>query len=200
MKSLIVSKLPRSKQKGKGVTTYCDILDKITKYSKAHQFVSDMMSAYDNLSEKPDRSIHGRFFELIIGETLARKGVLYLYYQAEIRQVPLAIFDWFLYHEISPVTVSCKTKSRDRWKQAAYEAMALKRVYSQAVNYLVTIEKVTDIENKKKLAPQTIDYFVVASNPEYDDALEEITSKVYCQAVKTSPIVNGCLLDIGKRK
>ena len=200
MKSLIVSKLPRSKQKGKGVKTYCAILNKITEYSKAHQFVSDMMSAYDNLAKRPNRSVHGRFFELIIGETLARQGISYLYHQAEIRQVPLAIFDWFLYHEISPVTVSCKTKSRDRWKQAAYEAMALKRVYSQAVNYLVTIEKVTDIENKKKLAPLTIDHFVVASNPEYDDALEDIARKVYCQAVKTSPIVNGCLLDIGQQK
>ena len=200
MKSLIVSKLPLNKQKGKGVTTYRNILDKITKYSKAHRFVSDMMSAYENLPEKPDRSIHGHFFELVIGETLARKGICYLYYQAEIRQVPLAIFDWFLYHEVSPVTVSCKTKPRDRWKQAAYEAMALKRVYSQAVNYLVSIEEVRDIENKKKLAPQTLDHYVVASNPEYDDALEEITGKVYCQAVKTSPIVNGCLLDIGKRK
>ena len=35
MKSLIVSKLPRSKQKGKGVTTYCDILDKITEVLKS---------------------------------------------------------------------------------------------------------------------------------------------------------------------
>ena len=110
MKSLIVSKLPLSKKKGKGFTTYYAILDKITEYSKAHQFVSDMMSAYDSSAKRPDRSIHERFFELIIGETLARKGISYLYYQAEIRQVPLAIFDWFLYDEISPVTVSCKTK------------------------------------------------------------------------------------------
>ena len=29
--------------------------------------------------------MHGRFFELMIGETLARQGISYLYYQAEIR-------------------------------------------------------------------------------------------------------------------
>lgn len=199
MDSLILPKLPPRKQSGKGASIYRELLNKVTGYSKAHLFVQDMMAAYEGLPEQPDRVVHGHFFELVIGETLAQQGIACLYHQAEIRHVPLATFDWFLYHKTTPVTVSCKTKARDRWKQAAYEAMALKRVYPQAVNYLVTIEEVDNIEDKKKLALQTIDHYVIASSPEYDDAIEEIADRVYCKAVKTSPIVSGYLLDMGNQ-
>ena len=113
-----------------------------------HVFVSKMMEHYRNsyifsLAQKPDRSTHGLYFEYIIGETLAMNGVKYLYYQAVLEHVPLAVFDWFLYHKKYPVSISCKTKPRDRWKQAAYEGAALKQVYPQSANYLISIEKVS---------------------------------------------------------
>ena len=200
MESLILPKLPQNTQAGKGASVYRKLLEGAAEYSKPHQFVQAMMAAYEGLSEKPDRSVHGRFFELVIGETLARQGIACLYHQAEIRHVPLAIFDWFLYHDTAPVTVSCKTKARDRWKQAAYEAVALKRVYPQAVNYLVTIEEVGSTEIKQKLAPQTIDHYVIASSPEYDDVIDEIASKVYHKAIPASPIIKGHFLDVGGKQ
>ena len=161
-----------------------------------HEFVNAMMNAFQNLSSPPDRSIHGRYFEYVIGETLAQQGVKYLYYQAEVRHVPLATFDWFMYHDTHPVSVSCKTKARDRWKQAAYEAMALKNVYVQAKNYLVTIEKLSATDEKKIISPNSIDYYIVATKPEYSDAIRDIAKRDYIEAIKTSPVLRGNLLVI----
>lgn len=158
-----------------------------------HEFVRLMMQMWNQEQEKRprDRSVHGRFFEYVIGETLAQSGVRCLYYQANVLHVPLASFDWFLYHETHPVSISCKTKARDRWKQAAHEAFALKRVYVQAVNYLITLERLATTENKKILAPGTIDHFIVADEQEYSDALAEIVKREYCEAVQQSPIQKG---------
>lgn len=156
-----------------------------------HEFVEVMMSAYESMENLPDRSVHGRYFEYVIGETLAQSGVRCMYYQADVLHVPLATFDWFLYHETYPVSISCKTKARERWKQAAHEAMALKQVYVQATNYLVTIERLGATEEKRTLAPFTIDHFIVANEPEYSEAIQEITQRQYEKAVAKSPISKG---------
>ena len=102
---------------------------------KTHELVIAMMESFANLKCKTNKSVHGRYFEYVIDETLAREGVKNLYYQAKVRHVPLAVFDWFMYHETHPVSVSCKTKARDRWEQVALEAITLKRVYLQAKDY-----------------------------------------------------------------
>ena len=150
-----------------------------------------MMLAYESMPSKPDRSVHGRYFEYVIGESLAQAGVQFMYYQAEVLHVPLSTFDWFLYHETHPVSISCKTKARDRWKQAAHEAFALKQVYVQSVNYLVTIEPLAMTEEKKLQAPFAIDHFVVANHQAYSDAIEEITQREYVEAFDQSPIRSG---------
>ncbi len=55
--------------------------------------------------------------------------------------------------------------------------MALKKVYVQATNYLVTMEELSATDNKKTSAPQTIDYFLVATKSEYSEALEDMPNK-----------------------
>ena len=149
------------------------------------------MNAWELLTAPPDRSVHGRYFEYVIGESLALAGIQYLYYQARVLHVPLATFDWLLYHETFPVSISCKTKARDRWKQAAHEAFALKQVYVQAINYLVTLEPLPMTEQKKKLAPMAIDHFVIADEPAFSDAIEEIARQHYTEATAVSPIQAG---------
>ena len=115
MESLIVPHFGnRSKKLSQSVEIYCDLLEKFNEpYTEPHQFVMSMMNAYYSLKHQPDRSVHGKYFECVIGETLAQQGIHHLYYQAEILHVPLATFDWFLYHDIWPVSISCKTKARD---------------------------------------------------------------------------------------
>jgi len=161
---------------------------------KPHQFVQEMMELFVTNHQGSDRSVHGKYFEYVIGESLARQGVRCLYYQAEVLHIPLAVFDWFLYHEKTPVSVSCKTKARDRWKQAAYEAMALKQVYSQATNYLITMEPLGAIEKKKVEAPGTIDHYLIATEATYSDAVREIAEIDFVEAKPKSPVVKGILL------
>ena len=185
MRSQITPSLPQNQSS----KIYDELVAGIAKISSPHKFVGLVMSRYAKLPDKPDRSIHGRVFEFAIGEVLLQAGARPLYYQAEIHHVPLAAFDWFLYHPKTPVSVSCKTKARDRWKQAAYEGLALKRIYSQAVNYLVTIEKLAATEDKILQAPQTIDRFVIATKPEFDDVIDEIARIKFEKAEPISPIV-----------
>ena len=194
MQSLIV---PHLSSNSLAKEIYIDEIDRLDGNNyEPHEFVVAMMSAYQNLIASPDRSVHGRFFEFVIGETLVQQGVKFLYYQAEVRHVPLATFDWFMYHETHPVSVSCKTKARDRWKQAAHESMGLKQVYVQATNYLVTIEQLSAVEEKKKLSPNAIDHYVVATTPEYSNAVREIAQREYIEAIKMSPVIRGNLLAI----
>lgn len=198
MRSLIAPLLSSS---SKAKEIFMDEIDRIDDNNlEPHKFVIVVMEAFKNLETKPDRSVHGRYFEYVIGETLAREGVKNLYYQAEVRHVPLAVFDWFMYHETHPVSVSCKTKARDRWKQAAHEAMALKQVYVQATNYLVTIEQLSSTKEKKILSPTTIDHYIVATDQEYSEAVRTIAKRNYVEATKVSPVIKGDFLSIGNEK
>lgn len=189
MESLIIPHLG-----GNGVSkeTYLKIIDSIeTRELLPHEFVDIMMTRFKELRPKPDRSIHGKYFEYVIGEALAQNGVTCMYHQADVLHVPLATFDWFLYHETHPVSISCKTKARDRWKQAAHEAMALKQVYVQATNYLITIEPTAMSEIKKTLVPFTIDHFVTANVPEFSKAVIDIAKREYVEAIDRSPVRKG---------
>lgn len=176
---------------------YLELIDRVNMGELLpHEFVQFMMDRYDDVEQTPDRSVHGTYFEYVIGEALAQNGVTCMYYQADVLHVPLATFDWFLYHETHPVSISCKTKARDRWKQAAHEAMALKQVYVQATNYLVTIERLAMSTVKKTLAPNTIDHFVVASEPEFSQAVIDIARREYVRARDRSPIRKGSFVPV----
>ena len=198
MESLILSRMSHVSQQSQSVQIYRQLLDRVDyPHGKHHQFIRVVMDGYAALKPQPDRSVHGRVFEYVIGESLAQQGISPLYYQAELHHVSLALFDWFLYHPTHPVSLSCKTKARDRWKQAAYEAMALKRVYPQATNYLITIEQLSTVDEKKLDSPSTIDHYVLATTPEFDVAMRDIASRSYCEAEKVSPIVKGRLVTLG---
>lgn len=197
MQSLIVPKLSDNSQRSKSVQVYCNILNVFNEpINKPHKFVKSMLQIYNDNSAAEDRSVHGKFFEYVIGEALAINGISPLYYQTELAHVPLAVFDWFLYHPVKPVSISCKTKSRDRWKQAAYEGMSLKRVYFQATNYLITIEPVTATESKSIDAPQTIDGYIQANQPEFDEMIKKISSQEFYKAEPVSPIIKGHILEV----
>lgn len=194
MQSRIISYLRDTKAKG----IYVDQIRQIDEdYLDPHVFVARMMDLFaKNAPTKTDRSVHGLYFEYVIGETLAMNGVEKMYHQAIVDHVSLAVFDWFLYHRTHPVSISCKTKARERWKQAAHEGFALKQVYTQATNYLVTIERLAKTEEKKEQAPQTIDHFLVATDEKYTQAIRDIAKRGYTEAVSVSPVSRGTLISI----
>ena len=204
MKSELIPKFATDKQAGKGVELYCSLLDKVSlDVSEPHQFephqlVTAVMQGFETATEgyggQSKKSLIGAVFEYAVGEVLIRSGLTPLYHQAQVRHVPLARFDWFLYHPVRPVSISCKTSARERWKQAAYEAKALKDVYPQANNYLITVETVSAINTKMTDAPQTIDAYIRANTPQFDIAISNIAQTQYCEAEAQSPILDGSIL------
>ena len=194
MKSQIIGHVGGS---SKSADIYQHLLDGIEYTPGApHLFIRAVMDAYDGYAaeHKVDRSVHGRVFEYVIGEALIQEGIQPLYYQAEVRHVPLATFDWFLYHPETPVSLSCKTKARDRWKQAAHEARSLKDVYIRATNYLVTIEPLSQSDDKLAQSPISIDVAMVATSPEFDREVEKIKAVSYSEARPLPPIITGKLV------
>ena len=189
--SLIADDLRKSKSKA----LFLEVLELADAHGvdhrEAHIFVDVAMSIFAEKFSGSDRSVHGRIFEFVIGEILARNGIAPLYYQAQLRHVPLANFDWLLYHPINPVTISCKTKARERWKQAAYEGLALKRVYPQAINYLVTIEKISKTKDKIKESPQTLDHFVIATDDDFTEVVKSLSRMQFEEAKPAPPIIKG---------
>ena len=162
---------------------------------RPHACIQTIMQAYHDIDPPLDRNIHGKIFELAVGEVLAQREILPLYFQAELRHVPLARFDWLLYHPQQPVSLSCKTNTRERWKQAAYEGMALKNVYPQAINYLVTIEPTPKADNTRMDTSQTIDRFIQATTPEFDEMIKMLAEMEFCAAEMLSPIISGNLVE-----
>lgn len=189
--------MPHMKSKGAAKKIYLELINSVSMSALLpHEFVQVMMDRYYKREPKPDRNVHGTYFEYVIGEALAQNGVTSMYYQADVLHVPLVTFDWFLYHDTHPVSISCKTKARDKWKQAAHEAMALKQVYVQATNYLVTIEPLAKSTVKKTLVPNTIDHFVVANKPEFSQAVIDIAGREYVRARDRSPIQKGSFVPV----
>ncbi|MCY4288324.1 MAG: hypothetical protein OXC63_07015 [Aestuariivita sp.] len=194
MKSQIIDFMSETKTKD----VYSQLIQKVSARDfsdNLHGFVQMMMDLYEDTTGL-DRSIHGKYFEYIVGESLALSGIKNMYYQATVNHVPLAMFDWFLYDEIYPVSISCKTKARERWKQAAYEGLALKQVYVGATNYLVTLEPTANIGHKKINAPRSIDHFIVATQPEYTKAIKRISERQYSRAELLPPLKSGTFVRI----
>lgn len=189
MKSRLFPTINPNTEKQKAKHAFAVAISNV-KFITPHQFVCDMMAEYAKIDPPPDRSVHGGFFEYVIGEALVQKGVYPLYYQVEMRHVPLAKFDWLLYDPVAPTTISCKTKARDRWKQAAYEAQQIKNVYARAENYLVTIEPLGNNDNKKQEAIGTIDEFVIADKLEFDDFVDKMVDRQHLVAEELTPIIS----------
>ena len=72
--------------------------------------------------------------------------------------------------------------------------MALKRVYTRSRNYLVTIEALSSITAKKDEGD--IDYFLIATEQKFSDAIKEIAKQEFHIATDLSPMMKGKLIDL----
>ena len=124
------------------------------------------------------RDVRGKGFELLIATVLIKKNLLPFYWQAEFEFVPLANFDLAFYtEELGPIVLSLKTSVRERYKQAEFEAQALKAVHRRAETYLITMDE----EEAKNLNTKIdsgvlygIDRAVVATNSEFDTLISDL--------------------------
>lgn len=140
-------------------------------------------------------SINGKVFEFCVAECLLQMGISPFYYQASLLFVPNVDFDFVCYHPIKPVVLSCKTSLRERWKQADLEAIAIKQVYRQAKNHLLTSSSEAK-PLQAKLRDGNIsglDSCIMVQEPEFDDLLNQLKLQDFVKAKMRSPIENGHL-------
>lgn len=99
---------------------------------------------------KPNYSLNGKIFELIIYTLLYKENILPYYVQANVAFVPNVEYDTILYSHENPICLSLKTSLRERYKQADLEAIALKYVHRKAQCYLLSLdEEEVDTVNTK---------------------------------------------------
>jgi hypothetical protein len=149
---------------------------KITKPSKYIDFIWKEAEKDQRLI----RDVRGKFFELLVASCLIKNQVLPFFWQAQLEFVPLANFDLVVYtEERGPIVLSLKTSIRERYKQAEFEAQAMKDVHRRALNYLVTIESDEAISLKSKIDSGVltgIDDVVVANEGSFDQLIERLRS------------------------
>ena len=109
--------------------------------------------------------------------------------------VPLAIFDLMVYtEEIGPVVLSLKTSLRERYKQAEFEAQALKSVHRLARTFLVTMDTPGEVSRVNLEIKQGVisgmNGVVIANRVEFDKVVKDIKSWGVIMAPSV-PLVTG---------
>jgi len=158
-------------------------------------------------AEKDDRltrDVRGKFFELVIASCLIRSEILPFFWQAQLEFVPLANFDLVVYtEERGPVVLSLKTSIRERYKQAEFEAQAMKDVHRRANNFLVTMEKDEAVSLQAKIDSGVltgIDGVVVANEKSFDELIELLGSLSIVDTPVFSAIKNPQKIESKKEK
>jgi hypothetical protein len=122
-----------------------------------------------------ERDVRGKFFELLIACCLIRNEIVPFFWQAQLEFVPLANFDLVIYTvERGPIVLSLKTSIRERYKQAEFEAQAMKDVHRRAMNFLITMDKdeSTALQNNIDSGILTgIDGVAVANESSFDEII-----------------------------
>ena len=169
---------------------YCELLDAINSYTSPSAFIDTAWKIYSN--KYPNKqSVNGRVFEYLIVETLAQEGIEPIYFQAKFNHVPNCEFDIVLYHHRLPVVLSAKVSLRERYKQADLEGLALRQVYRQASQHLITLSEKEAMANRSKIVSGDIsglDSIVVANKPEYDDLIEHLKKLEFQYGKPITPI------------
>ena len=97
---------------------------------------------------------------------------------AKVAFVPNVIYDLMFYTtEHGPICWSVKTSLRERYKQADLESIALKYVHRKALSYLITLNENEAANVKRKIKTGDViglDNVIVATNPEFDELVEEL--------------------------
>lgn len=146
-------------------------------YSKPSEYVKMFWDKYENQSER-NANLNGKVFEYILASLCIRENILPLYMSAKVAFVPNVIYDLMFYTtEHGPICWSVKTSLRERYKQADLESIALKYVHRKALSYLITLNENEAASVKRKIKTGDViglDNVMVATNPEFDELVEEL--------------------------
>lgn len=179
---------------------YPRIAAQISDDARGSRLVLDGWRVFDENFDRNDqgiRPISGKVFEYLVIDAIWHQGISPIYYQAKVAQIPLTVYDVFLFHPTTPVTISCKVSLGERWKQADLEGTALRQVYRGAHNVLLTMHP-DGLKRQREIEERTIvgldECVVIAEGrDEFDNLLAKLTDMDLQEAKPTLP-VEGALL------
>lgn len=151
------------------------------------EYVTCCWERYQNCPEGDNNSLNGSIFEVIIETLFCRLNISPFYRQAKSGLVPDVEYDIMLFdqeHKV-PITVSLKTTSRERYKQAALEAYAFKMVHRSSLNYLVLNDRQECERVQSKIETGAVfglEKAFYARSEEFDAFISELASKKFGQA------------------
>lgn len=158
-------------------------------------YVKECWRRYVTGCKNRSKALNGSVFETIIATELYRQQIKPFYEQAQVSLVPNVDYDIILYDDEkkAPVALSLKTSTRERYKQADLEAVALKYVHRRAETYLVMIEQKEAISLKEKLNSGEllgINEIIEADSNDMDNLINRL--KAYTLATSPEmPIIKG---------
>ena len=154
--------------------------------------------------ERLTRDVRGKFFELVIASCLIKNNILPFFWQAQLEFVPLANFDLVVYtEERGPIVLSLKTSIRERYKQAEFEAQAMKDVHRRAKNFLVTMEKDEAVTLQAKIDTGVlsgIDGVIVATEKSFDEQIQSLKSLTIVDTPIFSAVRNPQKIELKQKK
>lgn len=172
-------------------------------YKKPSEYVKIYWEKYQ-LRTDTNSNLNGKVFEYILATLCIREKILPLYLAAKVAFVPNVIYDLMFYtFERGPVCWSVKTSLRERYKQADLEAIALKYVHRKALSYLITLDKNEANSVKSKIKTGDViglDDVIVATEPEFDQLVEDLKSFVFKEPPTVKVIDSGQVVTSEKVK
>lgn len=163
-----------------------------------HEYVKYCYNKYVTGTGASVASQNGNFFELIIATCLFREDIKPMFLQAKVTFVPNVTFDILLYSdEQYPIALSLKTSTRERYKQADLEAVALKYVHRRSLNYLIVLDSKETKVLKDKLKNGEllgIDNIIEADTEEFDELIANLKNNKYINPGKVD-IIKGNIVE-----
>jgi len=130
------------------------------------------------LSDNEKKSLRGYVFQRLVADSLQIAGIDPIHTEAFVTFVPIARYDIIVPTKAEGIiNLSVKTTLRERWKQAEFEGIALKRVHRRSRIYVVS--KDSD-ETRKRRAQieqcEAIDDFIDCTSQGFDALVAAILS------------------------
>ena len=156
---------------------YKDVLE--VEIKSCSDFIKEMWTRYLARRTK-NPGLNGYVFEGLLAVLFYRLGISPIFLQAKMAFIPNVEFDFVAYSkEIGPIVLSAKTSLRERYKQADLEGMMMRQVHRRAKSYLLTLNAAEAKNINSKIQEGKVlglDRVYVASESEFDDLVEELTS------------------------
>jgi hypothetical protein len=132
--------------------------------------------AYFHANYPSDKNLHGAVLQALVEQCLTSHGIAPFYTEVEMQFIPVARYDIIVYtKKFGPVNLSLKTTLRERWKQAEFEGMALRKVYRRSRVYVVNNSADETRTRKQKMSQcEAIRDFVVCTSPIFDQLIADL--------------------------